>query len=96
MDLKLHAIHAWSVYAAYMATKTISIDLEAYQRLSSARRSPRDSFSQVIRRARWDDQPKTCRDLLAALPLMPAADEATLARLEEAQRTDAPPDNPWS
>jgi len=79
-----------------MATKTISIDMEAYRRLTRARLSPKDSFSQVIRRARWDDPVRTCGSLLAALPDLPVADEAVLARLEAAQRTDAPPDNPWS
>ncbi len=79
-----------------MASKTISVDLEAYRRLAQARLSPRESFSQVIRRARWDERAKTCGELLAALPTMPAADEAALARLEAAQRADAPPEDPWS
>jgi predicted CopG family antitoxin len=36
-------------------TKTISIDLEAYERLRRARRSRSESFSMVIKRATWKD-----------------------------------------
>jgi len=79
-----------------MATKTISIDMEAYRRLTRAKLSAKDSFSQVIRRAHWDQQVKTCGSLLSALPHMPVADETVLARLEAAQCADAPPDAPWS
>lgn len=36
-----------------MATKTVSVDLEAYERLCRARISDKESFSQVIKRATW-------------------------------------------
>jgi predicted CopG family antitoxin len=78
-----------------MATKTISIDLVAYDRLNAARLGPRDSFSQVIRRARWNQEPKTCGGLLSALEGMPVAEEEVLERLELAQREDTPPDDSW-
>jgi predicted CopG family antitoxin len=78
-----------------MATKTISIDLKAYQRLAAARLSPADSFSKVIHRARWDSQRKTCASLLDSLETMPAADEAVLLHLEKAQQADQSPDNHW-
>lgn len=74
-----------------MATKTISIDMEAYRKLTRARLSPKDFFSQVIRRARWDEQVKTCGGILAAVPNMPVTDEAVLARLKAAQGTDSAP-----
>jgi predicted CopG family antitoxin len=79
-----------------MATKTISVDLEAYTLLSRARRSKRESFSQVIKRAKWEQKRKTCGDLLAALPQMPAASSAAIKRLERAQKDDSPPDSHWS
>lgn len=79
-----------------MATKTISIDLDAYHRLSSARMKAGESFSQVIKRATWQEKRKTCEALLAALPKMPIADDAVISRLEKAQLDDLPPDNSWA
>jgi len=79
-----------------MATKTISIDLEAYQRLVAARRESNESFSKVIKRAVWDGGAKTCGRLLAALPALSCVDDDTLRRLEEAQLSDLPPDDSWA
>lgn len=79
-----------------MATKTISIDMEAYDRLTNARRHPKDSFSQVIKRAEWQQPAKTCEGLLTALQTMPVADDDVLNRLEAAQKNDLPPDNSWA
>jgi hypothetical protein len=78
-----------------MATKTISVDLEAYERLRRARLSPDESFSRVIKRARWRDELKTAEGLLLALEDAPPPDPAVLDRLDEAQRSDAPPEDPW-
>ncbi len=79
-----------------MSTKTISIDMIAYEKLNAARLSPRDSFSQVIRRAHWDQEAKTCGSLLSALQGMPVADEEVIESLDSAQRQDLPPDDSWS
>jgi predicted CopG family antitoxin len=84
------------VYAACMSTKTISIDLEAYERLSQARLSPKDSFSRVIKRAKWETTAKTCGDLLQSLTTMPPAGDDVLDRLERAQAEDQTPDHPWA
>jgi len=78
-----------------MATKTISIDLEAYERLRRARRSRSESFSMVIKRAVWPTPPKTAGALLEALDGAPLMDEDALARLEKAQADDRPPEDPW-
>lgn len=78
-----------------MATKTISIDLDAYERLRRARRSPEESFSQVIKRAQWPDDSRSAASLLEALDTVPVADSATLDRLEAAQKADNPPEDLW-
>lgn len=78
-----------------MAAKTISIDLEAYERLRAARRSPTESFSQVIKRAHWRHEAHTAAALLDTLAGLPPIDADILERLDEAQRTDAPPRDPW-
>jgi hypothetical protein len=79
-----------------MATKTISIDLAAYERLRRARTSRDESFSRVIKRARWDEVPSTGAALMRALRSAPALPRATIDRLERAQRDDAPPKSAWS
>jgi predicted CopG family antitoxin len=78
-----------------MATKTISIDLEAYDRLRRARLAPDESFSRVIKRARWRNELKTAAGLLRALQEAPLPEPLAIDRLDEAQRTDLPPENPW-
>jgi len=47
-----------------MATKTISIEIDVYEKLKAAKRGPRDSFSKVIRRAKLSDEALTGQDLL--------------------------------
>lgn len=74
-----------------MATKTISIDLEAYERLRRARRRPDESFSQVIKRGRWDTPRSTASSLLGVLDAAPRVPDRVLDRLEAAQETDRPP-----
>jgi predicted CopG family antitoxin len=81
-----------SVYGLCMATKTISVDTEAYERLKEARLDSKESFSKVIKRAKWNRKPKSCGDLIKALPEMPRASEAVIRRLQTAQREDSPPD----
>lgn len=84
------------VYGLCMATKTISVDLDAYAALSKARLSEKESFSQVIKRARWSRQTRSCGDLHKALATMPKAAAGVIRRLDAAQKKDTPPDNAWS
>jgi len=78
-----------------MATKTISIDLEAYERLRRARREPNESFSRVIKRAVWEEPPCTAGHLLERLGRLPPTSLEVLDALERIQRADLPPEDPW-
>ena len=78
-----------------MASKTISIDLEAYERLRRARQARDESFSMVIKRAVWPDPPRTAGALLDALASLPPLEDGVLDRLERAQREDRAPEDPW-
>ena len=83
------------MYTCIMATKTISIDLEAYERLRAARRSPSESFSQVIKRAHWRNESATAAALLDVLAELPTVSDDILERLDMAQHADAPPEDQW-
>lgn len=79
-----------------MATKTITLELDAYEKLRTAKK-PGESFSQVVRRASLPDAPLTGATLLAYLRAGGAGvDESDLDRIEEAISHDFPPENPWA
>jgi len=78
-----------------MATKTISVDLEAYACLKEARLSPKESFSRVIKRAKWASPPSTAGDLLTILEGASPVDDSVVDSWERAQKEDAPPEDPW-
>jgi predicted CopG family antitoxin len=76
-----------------MATKTITLELDAYEKLRRAKRSERESFSEVVRRARWEDASSNGVAILAHLAALrskrPEAflPDDVLDRIEERSRT---------
>ena len=67
-----------------MSVKTISLKLEAYERLRAARRYPTESFSGVVLRAGWPENTVTVRQLLNL-----RRTRGTLITDDELDRTDA-------
>lgn len=80
-----------------MATKTISLRLEAYERLRRARLHPDESFSDVVMRATWPERTLRAADYLDLLRERgPTYEAAELDAIEEAKRLDRPPRDKWS
>lgn len=61
-----------------MAPKRITLELDAYDKLVRARRDPKESFTNVVRRARWADAPPTAGEILAKLDSLIQADSGVL------------------
>ena len=80
-----------------MSTKTISLRLDAYERLRAARRSEEESFTQVVLRARWPEPTITGSELLTWLDSAGAAfSEEELDRIDETKRLQEPPEEKWN
>lgn len=50
-----------------MSYKTISLSEDAYKILKRAKRSKRESFTEVVRRASWDEPAETMGEALESL-----------------------------
>ena len=84
------------MHIACMATKTISLKIEAWERLRRARRSPDESFSEVVMRAQWPEVGITGGELLAHYGFSgPHLSEGALERIDEANADDHPPEDKW-
>lgn len=82
--------------ALSMSTKTISLRIEAYERLRKARRYPGESFSEVVLRAQWPKTTITGAELLERYRNRGASfTEEGLSRIEELKIADRPPKDKW-
>jgi predicted CopG family antitoxin len=89
-------IDASTIHIVYMATKTISLTLEAYERLNQARRHSDESLSDVVMRALWDEESVTAGDHLRLLrDRGPSYSAEELEWLENAKEFDLPPAYHW-
>lgn len=79
-----------------MATKTITLELDAYEKLRAAKK-PGESFTEVIRRAEITDAQLTGASLLAYLASGGSGvSDRYLDAAEEAAKHDPVPDDPWA
>lgn len=66
----------------------MTVELDAYERLVRARRTPKESFSSVVRRAQWDDLPPTAGNLLRDLRSLVESHPEVLLSAEELDEID--------
>ncbi len=79
----------------FMATKTITLELDAYERLRSAKLSPRESFSEVVRRLPVPGGAITAAQLLSMRNATGALlTEADCEGIDALNAADRPPDIP--
>jgi predicted CopG family antitoxin len=84
------------MYNLCMATKTISLTVEAYERLRAARRRPDESFTEVVLRAEWPDRATTGAELLRRMRTdPPLLSEEELDEMDRAMAADHVPEDPW-
>lgn len=80
-----------------MATKTISLKLEAYERLKAAKRYEGESFSDVVLRATWPEYTVRSADWLRACRERgPTFTSDGLDRIDELKRSDETPEDKWA
>jgi hypothetical protein len=79
-----------------MATKTITLELDAYEKLRLSKR-PGESFTEVVRRARFEESPATGANLRRYFREGGSGvSEDYLDAVDAAEKNDQPPDDSWA
>ena len=79
-----------------MAVKTITLELDAYDKLRAAKKAG-ESFSEVVRRCHFSDSPPTGAELQAYIQSGGnRVAEGYLKSVEEAADADSLPKDPWA
>jgi hypothetical protein len=80
-----------------MATKTISLKIEAYERLKAAKSYPNESFSEVVMRATWPEMTVTAIEYVTLCRERgPTFGEAELEVIDGLKQNDQPPVDKWN
>jgi hypothetical protein len=84
------------VHDSCMATKTITLELDAYEKLRSSKQ-PGESFSAVVRRATFEQSPVTGASLREYFRSDGSGVSAGyLDAVDDAAKQDSPPEDPWA
>lgn len=84
------------MYFSCIATKTITLEFDAYEKLRNAKRGG-ESFTEVVRRAVWVDAPATGETLREYYRNGGSGvSDKYLDAVEEAAKHDPIPDAPWA
>jgi hypothetical protein len=79
-----------------MPTRTISLKVEAYERLKAAKRYEGESFSDVVLRATWPELAVSAGELLSLCRERgPTFTAGELDGIDELKRSDKPPEEKW-
>lgn len=87
---------SFSVYFSCMLTKTITLELYAYEKLRRTKRGGK-SYTEVVRRATWSDAPTTVAELRNFYQQGGSGiSDKYLDAVEKAVSHDPIPDDPWA
>lgn len=77
-----------------MATKTITLEIDAYEKLLRAKRHSRESFTSVVRRLPILEEGISGRELIEGSATLGFLSEEDLDVIDSVSRWDSPPEIP--